>query len=118
MTDFPTLSTGTTAFLPVAESVRYRTHVTRFLNDTEQRWRKQAALRRFRLTWTNLNRTDKNLIQAWFATTKGSFDATWTFPIGGVDWDYMAFEQDSLTITEHKPNYFTVSATFAQVRKN
>lgn len=119
MAAFPTLSSGTTAFYPVTETARFNTGVVRFLNATEQRWRRQAQLGALVVTWNNTSRADMLTILGVHQTLKGAYDAqTLSFPLGATTYDYVGFADDTLTITETKPNYFNIVGTFRQTRKN
>lgn len=118
MADFPAISSGFTAIYPVVESIRYPTGKVDHLNGSAQFWRKGAGLRRFVLEFRRINRADKNTIVTFLDSIKGSYDATWTMPIGGVDYDFCVLEADTIQITESTPEYFSISLALHQVRKN
>ena len=103
---------------PVTESLRFPTGIVHHLNGSAQFWRKGAGLRRFVLEFRRISRADKDTITAFFDSVKGAFDATWTLPIGGVDYDYCVFETDTIQITEAQPEHFNITLALRQVRKN
>lgn len=118
MASFPALFSGVVSLYPLTRGRRQPVEIQQWSDFTEQRFVQSAEVARFQLTIDDIDATDKATIVAFFATTKGSFDATWDITIGGVTYDYMAFEDDELTCTEAADGLWSIRVAAVQTRKN
>jgi len=112
---FPTLKSGNTVFYPLQDTQSFSTTVTKFLDDSEQRWRARPMLRRFNLQCVDINAYDSALILNFFRSQFGRFDPTWTLTIGANTYSNLAFNTDSFKITENKTNRHALSFQVVQV---
>lgn len=112
---FPTLKSGNTIFYPLQDTHSFGTDVIQFLDDSEQRWRNRLMLRQFRLTFANINAYDQSLILSFFRSQFGSFD-TWSITIGAATHNNLFFASDDYSITEDKPNRYTLSFDVGQTK--
>jgi len=120
MADFPNLKSGQPAMYPATRAKTFRTGVHQFADGSEQRWRAAAPLTGWALEYRDINGYDVSLLRAFFVSTKGAFDRTFTItvPAGGTQYQNMAFDQDDFTAAESRPNRWTVTLRLRQVRKN
>jgi hypothetical protein len=118
MANFPNLKSGQVAMYGTGQTLAYNTGVVQFVNDSEQRWRGMPKLFRGTLSYTDLNGYDLGLLQEFFRSCKGRFDATWSLAIEGQTYNYLAFDQDDFTYTENLPNRYSCSLKVRQVRPN
>ena len=118
MASFPALFSGEVSLEPLIESVRQRVPIHQFTNFTEQRWVEMAALRRFALTLDNIQKADRDTLEAFFETMKGGFDHTWDITLGGATYQNMVFDSDVFSCRESSPEYWSIALTCHQVRKN
>ncbi len=89
MSDFPILKTGAVIQYPAYRQLRYATHVMRFLDGGEQRYREfPAALRRWVIRLTLLDEEEMEGLEAFFLSEQGGFGKfTFTDPWDGQDYD-------------------------------
>lgn len=112
---FPTLKRGNTVFYPLRDTQSFSTGLAKFLDDSEQRWRKRRMLRRFVLTCTDINAYDVSLILNFFRSQAGRFDSTWSLSIGGNTYHNLAFDTDTFQMIENKTNRMALSFNVVQV---
>jgi len=118
MASFPTPFAGVSALYPLTSSKRYPTAIQKWTDATETRWRQSAGLQRLTLQLDQMTKTEKDSIMSFFATCKGSFDATWDITISGTLYDYMAFAADSLMPVEQAGGVWSLTIALVQTRKN
>ena len=118
MASFPTLASGAVALYPVSRDTAYPVKTVRFLDDTEQRWKQGAALERFTLAYTDLSAADRDTLQTFFDSVKGTYDSTWDITIGGDTYSYCCFEDDAPQWQERTAESWDVTFKIRQVRKN
>lgn len=79
---FPTITSGAVAKYPLTRSVQHRTQVWTFVDLTEQRFSKGNGGRAaFTLVYNNIKTADKETLRAFFASTFGSYDHTWSITL-------------------------------------
>jgi len=118
MASFPTLQSGKVTMLPAVREKRHGTEVVRFVNDTEQRWKRHVALSSFELRFRDIDGYDLGNILDFYRSMKGRFDSTWDLTLAAVTYQYMVFDQDELAWTEAKPDRFSLTVRCKQVRQN
>ena len=100
MASFPRLKTGVIAQYPVTRQSRFSTVVTRYLDNSEQRYRDQAGLRRrWVVALSRLNESEAATLMNFFVQQQGrfgsfDFDDPWT----GTTVTGCRFEQDRLSV--------------------
>jgi hypothetical protein len=105
-----------TPSMPLVRRVGVPGRVVEFLDGSEQRWRSADLLNGFDVVFTDVPAADLATVVNFWATTKGAFDATWTFTdVDGTTYPHMGFDQDELTATENaKPGRFSFSLKMRQ----
>src|SRR5690349_4157723 len=97
MATFPTIKSGFVTCFGFTRSREFRTGIATFLDKSEQRWLARDQLERATLVFTDINGYDYSNLLAFWRTTKGAFDNTWTLrPLKDGDPAYIncAFERD------------------------
>lgn len=117
----PYLSSGNVAMLPIQFGYSWSTGIARFQNGAEQRFQGRPQLARFQLVYTNVSKADRDQIDLFFETQRGSFDTGWTFILnkdagGLLQFPSCTFDQDVLEWTENRnfPNYYSTTIQFHQ----
>jgi hypothetical protein len=111
----PTIRGGSAAIYPVQRDTLISTGVQRFLNASEQRFKKHAPLGQFQLVYKSLFAVDRDALKQFYADTKGSFDSTWSFTLVNT-YATCTFLQDGFSSVEGKPNLYDVTLRFRQVQ--
>ena len=114
--DFPTLSTGAIACWPLTWAVTYATVVHQFEDDSEQRYRDARPLSELTLVFTDITEADYALVEAFFDSNAGGFDATWSITVSGTLIQNCCFVDDSLERTESKPGYVSAQVRVRQIK--
>jgi hypothetical protein len=96
MANFPQLFAGSAALYPVTIGEREPVTVLQFDDRTEQRFRESATLYRFVLALNELTTSEVDAILAFYASTKGGFDTTWSLTLGGKTYNNLAFTDSQL----------------------
>ncbi len=120
---FPTLASGFVAKYPLKRTHKHRTAVYVHGDFSEQRFAKGTQLEEFELHFTNVKTADKETMRAFFTSTRGQLDTTWTIFI--TDTDGVAVEYDNCQFTEgtfsavaNNNGFWTFSLPVRQTRKN
>lgn len=116
--NFPTLKSGNTVFHPVEDTHSFGTDILRFMDDSEQRWRRRNLLRRFRLVCADINAYDSSLILNFYRSQFGRFDSSWSLAFNGSTINNLMFVQDSMKIGESKRNRHSLSFDLMQVKSD
>ena len=103
MAVFPKLKTGAAAQYPLVVGETYETHVARFLDLSEQRFRRRgAASRSWIVDLRVLTQRELDEIERFFEEQRGAF-APFDFedPVSGAIVQQCRFDQDVLPLDEH-----------------
>lgn len=114
MASFPTLASGAVAREPLDRATVGRVMTLEFLDQSEQRWQDGKQTEKFRLRYDKLKTADKDTLETFFKSTKGGFDATWDFTLGGVTTTNCYFVSDEFSATETSEGLWTLSLEIAQ----
>jgi hypothetical protein len=107
------------ALYPLERTYAFRTTVKQFCDDSEQRWRvRGSGLARFKLTYRRISASNVNSLLAFWRTSKGAWDSTWSVFIDGVTYPNMYFTDDNFSLEETDPGLFSLTLTCAQWRSN
>ena len=98
MADFPTLKTGAIAQYPARRTRQFSTHVLRFLDGSEQRFRSYGSpLKKWAISLTLLDDAELTKIAAFFAAHGGRAGTfSFTDPWDGTLYANCSFEDNSL----------------------
>lgn len=112
----PTIRSGAIALYPLTRSALRPVRVIQFMNGKEQRFKVAAPYAGFGLTYSDITATDRTTLDAFIASTKGSFDNTWQFTLGSPTYGGLAFETDTFEWTEsqNRPNFYNAQIRFRQ----
>ena len=110
---FPTLSAGGSVFYPLTMRVSTLTRVHESPSGARQRHVVRPAMVEFALTLPRLTAADVALVDAFFDSQKGAFDATWTLTFNSRTFTGMRFAADEIRWTEEIPGRYstTLNAT-------
>ncbi len=105
MSTFPTLDSGAVAQYPLRRALRFITHVTRFLDGSEQRFRQLAdGRRRWVIQLDQLSDTELAGIEDFFAGRKGRLESfSFTDPLDGAVYPDCSFEDDAIGLAMTGP---------------
>jgi hypothetical protein len=103
---------------PATRSHTFDTAVNVFEDGGEQRWARRAKLVNLVLNIKRVNSTDRDSVDTFWASTKGSFDSTWDITLGSDTYYYMGFQDNILTWVETTPGRFSAKIRCRQTRKN
>lgn len=97
---FPALKTGAVAQYPASRGLRLATHVVRFVDGSEQRYREQGRARRW---WTirldSLDEAERAALEEFFENCQGAFGSfSFTDPWDGTEHADCSLAQDSLEV--------------------
>jgi len=112
----PTVRGGAVALYPITRTNTLPVGVQKFLNASEQRFKRGAPLGSFELNYSLLPAADRDSLKAFYATVKGSFDNTWQFTLVNTYTTCM-FTEDGFSSVEQQPNLYSVSLRFRQIIK-
>jgi hypothetical protein len=96
MADFPLLKTGAVVQYPVTRGLQFSTHVLRFLDGAEQRFREyKNALRRWGIRLDLLDEQELARLEDFFVSIQGRM-GTFSFidPWDGVEYPNCSLEKD------------------------
>ena len=94
---FPKLKTGAATQYPATASLESSTHVTRFVDGTQQRFRRRGEMvRRWDLDLSLLDEAETRALEQFFASQRGAA-GTFSFadPLTGEIYESCRFEQDT-----------------------
>lgn len=117
MSAFPSLNSGAVAQYPLRRSTIFATHVTRFLDGTEQRFRmRPAARRRWIIRLDLLDETELASLEDFFADRKGRLESfTFTDPRDSAEYPDCGFESDTFGAALNGP---MDAGTYLVIRQN
>jgi hypothetical protein len=97
MAHFPTLKTGAIAQYPAGRAQCFATHIVRFLDGSEQRYRDFSKSRgRWTIALDMLDDTELEVLAAFFAQNQGRYGSFgFTDPWDGMEYPDCSFEQDT-----------------------
>jgi hypothetical protein len=96
MVTFPTLRTGAVIQYPASHSIRFETHVTRFLDGSEQRFRDRRRTLRWVIRLEMLDEQEAAKIETFFTAQQGQYGSfEFVDPWTGTAHPDCSFEQDS-----------------------
>lgn len=98
---FPKLKTAAVAQFPTGKSLSYATEVLRFVDGSEQRFRRAGtAVSRWEIALSMLDGMELTAVREFFAIQKGRHGTfEFTDPWDGVVHEGCSFEQDELPLT-------------------
>lgn len=108
MANFPALRSGVVGMHPSTHRVSIPTEIVVFANGAEQRWMSASRLDHWGLLFTDVGLEDLNTLRAFYDSVKGSFDNTFTLPIGGVSYTYCGLETDEFRAVENRTGRYTL----------
>ncbi len=100
---FPKLKTGAATQYPAEASLESSTHVTRFVDGKQQRFRKRGELvRRWDLELSLLDEAEIRTLERFFVEQRGAA-GTFAFedPLSGVVYENCRFDQDAVEFEAH-----------------
>ncbi len=105
MSTFPQLKSGAVAQYPLRRGLRFATHVTRFLDGTEQRFRQLANVRRrWIIRLDLLDETEISMLEDFFAARKGRLESfTFVDPRDATSYPDCSFESDDIALSMTGP---------------
>lgn len=114
----PTVRGGVQALCPVTRRVEFLTDIAIALNATEQRFKKRPPLTRFVLPYTRVNATETAAFKAFVESQKGTFDSTWSFTLGAINYTHLTLEDDTFTAREEAawPNLYSFTLRARQTQ--
>lgn len=112
----PTVRGGAVALYPIVRTNQLPVQVQKMLNGTEQRFKRSAPLQSFELAYTGLPVADRDALKAFYASTKGAFDSTWSFTLDNT-YTTCTFLDDAFSSTERQPTFYDVTLRFRQIVK-
>ena len=94
MSDFPTLKTGAVMQYPARRETRYSTHVLRFVDGGEQRFREYpGGLRRWVIQLSMLDEEELDALEMFFLTEQGGYGTfAFTDPFDSVEYPNCSLE--------------------------
>jgi hypothetical protein len=101
MAQFPTLTTGAVTQYPSGRSSTYSTHVTRFMDGSEQRFRElKAPVRRWLIRLDQISAQEATAIELCYLASQGEFGSfSFVDPWDGTEYPDCSFEQERLSVT-------------------
>src|SRR5262249_41169560 len=100
---------------PLARTVTFNTSVTRFLDDSEQRYSRRKRLDFFALRLSNLPKSELDKLYAFWEDVRGPL-VKWKITVDGVPYDNCQFVNDDFTFEELEdtPELYSVSPSAKQ----
>lgn len=97
MAQFPLLSTGAVAQYPSSRNLIYSTHVTRFVDGSEQRFREfKQAVRTWTVKMHELSAEEIAAVESFFLARQGEFGSfSFVDPWDGTEYPDCSFDQDA-----------------------
>jgi hypothetical protein len=112
----PTVRSGHVGLYPLQRSSLLTVSIQRFLNFSEQRFQKHAALEQFVLAYKGLVAADRDALKEFYATTKGQYVSSWSFTIGASTYPSLMFTDDNfVSVESDRPNLYDVTLKVRQV---
>lgn len=113
MPSFPVLKCGASLQHPAQRSLAYDTHVTRFLNGAEQRFRNRGAARRtWKSTLTLIDSVESRQLVDLFRERQGEFGAfTFIDPWDGTPYTDARFADAAIAARQDDETRFSVAVT-------
>ncbi|MDX1980374.1 MAG: DUF2460 domain-containing protein [Bryobacteraceae bacterium] len=110
MAEWPLLKSGSPLQYPATRALRFRTHVSRFVDGGEQRFRELASpLRRWEATLELLDAEEARAIEQFFESGQGRFGAhTLTDPWDGSSHPGCRAASDELTTVQSEEERFSL----------
>lgn len=98
MSTFPQLKSGAVAQYPLRRGLRFTTHVTRFLDGSEQRFRQRDGVRkRWVIQLDLLDEAELSMLEDFFAARKGRLESfTFVDPRDAASYPDCSFESDEI----------------------
>ena len=118
MATFPKLSTGAVAQYPLTRSHQYRTHIQRFVDGSDQRYRDlREPVRRWILHFEQLTLDEIAAIEDFFSDQQGR-QGTFSFtdPHDGTEYPECAVESDSLAMAWRSETECLVALTIRNLQ--
>lgn len=116
----PTIRNGSAAIYPVQRSTLITTAVQRFINASEQRFKRHAPLGQFQLVYKGLFAVDRDALKAFFDLQPAEYLALyggWSFTLASITYPKCVFIDDSFTSVESdRPNLYDVTLRFRQTQ--
>lgn len=105
MSTFPQLKSGAVAQYPLRRALRFATHVTRFLDGSEQRFRQRpSARKRWVIRLDLLDETELTMLEDFFAARKGRLESfTFVDPQDATSYPDCSFENDDIGLSINGP---------------
>jgi hypothetical protein len=110
----PTVRGSAAALYPISRMNTCATSVQKFINGSEQRFKRAASLASFKLTYTGLFANDRDALKLFYAEQKGSFDSTWSFALDNTYPNCTFLEDGFSSVEGARPNLYDVSLQFRQ----
>lgn len=116
MANFPTVFGGAVTLYPLTVTNRRPVAVIQFADLSEQRWKRCAGTKAFRLRFSQINWSEANQILTFFDSVKGGFDSTWSITINGTTYNNMVFDGDTYELKETERGIYTIELACHQIK--
>ena len=104
MSNFPQLKTGAVAQYPAQKTVSYRTHVLRFVDGSDQRFREySASLHRWAIRLDLLDESELAAVEQFFLSQQGELsDFSFTDPWDGAEYTSCSLENGDAALEYYR----------------
>ena len=122
MATFPTLSTGSPAKYPFTRGRRQRSTTLVFNDFSEQHFAMGSVLDDIKLVFNDISTADKETIRAFWNSSHGAYDTTWSVMVTDTDGSTRTFSNMQFTpgqqfsATNIKPGRWSVTLVARQTR--
>lgn len=102
---------------PLTRTLEFETRIGQGEDGTEQRWPLHTGRESWMLSYPRLTLEERDILLAFFETSKGSYDHTFDFVFAGTTYAGCHFDADRLPVVERNPLQWSASVTIRQVTR-
>ena len=102
---------------PVIRTLQFATRIGRGEDGTEQRWPLHTGRASWTLSYPRLTPAERDILLAFFESSKGSFDQTFDLSLNGTTFTGCHFDADKFAVAERNPLQYSATVTIRQVTR-